>query len=184
MKKILFPILMILFVVGGAAGANYLRNASAAKPVDAHNGGDEAHSKKDKKDAKGKKDKKDKKKKDKSSDSKGSGSDGSNVSYMKFKRQFVVPVMRRDKIDALVIMNLNVELNDDAPDNIYNFEPKLRDAIMRELLSLSNDNIFGENLTSAESYETLRGTLLTAAKAVLPDGVQDILILDIARQEQ
>lgn len=173
MKKIIFPILMILFVVGGAAGANFLRNASVAKAADAHSSGDgsEAHGKED---SHGKKDKED-------GESKGGGAD---VTYMKFKRQFVVPVMRRDKIDALIIMNLNVELNDDAPSNIYNYEPKLRDAIMRELLSLSNDNIFGENLTSAESYETLRGTLLTAAKAVLPEGVQDILILDIARQEQ
>lgn len=168
MKKILFPIFMILFVVGGAVGADFLRSSSAPAAA-----GDHADEEGGKDDEKGDKDKGD-----------GDGSDGASVAYLKFKRQFVVPVMKRGKIDALIIMNLNVELNDDAPDNVYSYEPKLRDAIMRELLSLSDDNIFGENLTSANSYETLRATLLRATKAVLPEGVQDILILDIARQEQ
>ncbi len=171
MKKILFPLLMILFVVGGAVAADFFRGSD--KPADAaeHSSGKADPSKK-------------------SSDKKDKGHDSAkenvstDVSYLKFKRQFVVPVMDHGKITALVIMNLNLELNSDAPENVYSQEPKLRDAITRELLALSNDDVFGENLTSAESYETLRSTLLRAAKGVLPEGIQDVLILDIARQEQ
>ena len=69
-------------------------------------------------------------------------------------------------------------------DSVYSLEPKLRDALTRELLSLSNKGVFGENLTSAESYEDVRRTLLSAVTAITPEGIQDILILDIARQEQ
>jgi hypothetical protein len=81
-------------------------------------------------------------------------------------------------------MNLNYELNDDAPDNIYTFEPKLRDAIVRELLRLSDKGIFGEDLTTPQSYELLRSTLLEAGQKVVSEGIRDVLILDIARQDQ
>ena len=175
---------MILFVIGGAVTADFLKTSNSANTVE------QTHELKKKvKKGEGKKKKKEKKKKKKKK-GKDKGGDGktsnsySDVSYLKFKRQFVVPVMTRGKIDALVIMNLNLELTPDAPDNAYTLEPKLRDAITRELLTLSNDGVFGANLTSAESYENVRRTLLTAAKTVLPDGIQDILILDIARQEQ
>ncbi|MGJ8562371.1 MAG: hypothetical protein ACSHXY_02355 [Alphaproteobacteria bacterium] len=193
-KKILFPLFLMGAVVGGAVAADFVRNQSSVSVKDKHaDSKDSSHKKKDshskadshdKKDSHGKpkKPKKDKghgKEKDK-----GHGSDSGSVTYLKFKRQFVVPVMDKNKIEALVIMNLNLELNDDAPDNAYSLEPKLRDAIMRELLVLSSDDIFGANLTSAESYQTLRSTLLRASKAVISEGVEDILILDIARQDQ
>jgi len=91
--------------------------------------------------------------------------------------------MKGGEIDALVIMNLNYELNDDAPDNIYTFEPKLRDAIVRELLRLSDKGIFGDDLTTPQSYELLRSTLLEAGQKVVSEGIRDVLILDIARQD-
>ncbi len=190
MKKILFPILMILAVVGGAVAADFIRSSGGAKADASAEKSEKKSAKKDSKDSHGKADKKDKKdKKDKGhskKDDKGhsSESDSSNVAYLKFKRQFVVPVMQSGKIDALVIMNLNLELNGEAPDNAYSLEPKLRDALTRELLTLSDDDMFGANLTSADSYEILRSTLLRAAKAVMPEGIEDILILDVARQEQ
>lgn len=199
-KKILFPLFLMIAVVGGAVAADFLRSQGGAsasheaeKPKKAKH---DKKADKDKKDSHGKskdddhgKSKKDKKKKKKDkghgdSDGKSDAYGGGSVSYLKFKRQFVVPVMDKNKIDALVIMNLNIELDKDAPSNVYNMEPKLRDAIMRELLALSSDDIFGENLTSAESYQTLRSTLLRASKSVVTEGVRDILILDIARQDQ
>lgn len=172
-KKLIFPLILMVAVVGGAIAADAMRSGGTVDPTagDAsHESGKNKSNKND--DSKGK-DKTD-----------GEGSSGDNVSYMKFKRQFVVPVMRKGKIDALVIMNLNLELNEKAPDNVYSLEPKLRDAITRELLSLSNNDVFGDSLTSAETYETLRATLLTAAKEVMPEGIRDVLILDVARQEQ
>lgn len=205
MKKIIFPILMILFVVGGAVAADMVRNgggdASAttsdhkpkkSKKKDSH-AKDKGHGKKDdghKKPDKKKKDdghgKKDKKKKDShgKSDGHGDASSADTINYLKFKRQFVVPVMHEGTIEALVIMNINLELGDDAPDYAYSFEPKLRDAITRELLGLSNDGIFGAQLTTANAYETIRQRLLEACQAVLTEGISDILILDVARQEQ
>lgn len=198
-KKILFPLFLMLAVVGGAVAADFMR--SQGDTTSGHEAGKsdkvkhEKKASKDKKDSHGKskddghskpkKEKKDKKSKGHGkSDGKDASHGGDTVSYLKFKRQFVVPVMDKNKIEALVIMNLNIELDKHAPSNVYNMEPKLRDAIMRELLALSSDDIFGENLTSAESYQTLRSTLLRASKSVVREGVKDILILDIARQDQ
>lgn len=181
-KKILGTILLAISVVGGAVAADFVKNRA---PAD-----DEAHSSaKPKKDSYAKKDdghgKTDKKKKGKKDDKGHSVTDLiDGPSYLKFKRQFVVPVMNGGEIEALVIMNLNYELDSDAPENIYTYEPKLRDAIMRELLSLSDQEIFGENLTTPQSYEMLRSTLLRAGKQVVPEGIRDVLILDLARQDQ
>lgn len=186
MKKILFPILMIVFVVGGVVAGDFVKNMGRDSSAS------DAHKPKSKLDSHGKPEKKTdghgkaSKPKKKSKDG-GHGEDASpsgEVSYLKFKRQFVVPVMSNGKIDALVIMNLNLELDSNAPDNTYLLEPKLRDAIMRELLALSNDGVFGKDLTSVETYENIRRTLLSASKGIIPDGIRDILILDMARQEQ
>ncbi|MEP6342134.1 MAG: hypothetical protein ABJ275_02380 [Maricaulaceae bacterium] len=209
MKKIIFPILMILFVIGGVIAADFVKRSASSggdgeahaeskkdkkKADKGHGKDDKGHGKDDKGHGKDKKSKKDKKKKDKKKKDKGhkkgkgdhggDSYDSDALSFYKFKRQFVVPVMTQGKIEALVIMNLSLELNSDAPDNIYTLEPKFRDALTRELLTLSNKGVFGENLTSVESYEDVRSTLLSAVKSVTIEGVQDILILDVARQEQ
>jgi len=194
MKKIIFPILMILFVIGGAVAADLLKSSSSANAAESADNHKKKVAKKatktgdhgSDKDAKGKKPKERKSKahaKEKGGHGKDTADSG-DVEYLSFKRQFVVPVMTHGKIEALVIMNLSLELKPGERDNAYNLEPRFRDAITRELLDMSNTGVFGANLTSAENYETLRSTLLTATKVILPDGIQDILILDIARQEQ
>ncbi len=181
---------MIIFVVGGAVAGDFFKNRNADTAAESAHKSEKKVKKTgrhDKEKPSHKKDKKEKKDKGHGKNKGGHGDapyDFGEISYLKFKRQFVVPVMTHGKIDALVIMNLNLELNDNAPENTYSLEPKLRDAITRELLSLSNAGVFGESLTSSESYETVRSTLLSACKAILPTGIKDILILDIARQEQ
>lgn len=187
MKKIIFPILMILFVIGGAVGADFIKNSGGdPKPSGDSHGKKSAdnHAKKKSQDGKSDKKKKSDKKSAKKDDGHGEEASGDTNTYLKFKRQFVVPVMKSGAIEALVIVNINLELDEHAPDNVYSFEPKLRDAITRELLGLSNRGVFGDNLTSAESYESIREKLLSASKGVIEEGISDILILDIARQEQ
>ena len=200
MKKFLAPLLMILFVISGAVAADFIKSsggeqkassdghdkttadkhakkkdhgASSDKKKSGHEKKKKSHKKSAKKDSHGKKD-----------NGHGDATSGDTNTYLKFKRQFVVPVMTAGAIEALIIINLNLELDDQAPDNAYSFEPKLRDAITRELLGLSNRGIFGDNLTSAGSYEEIRQKLLTACRYVIKEGITDILILDIARQEQ
>jgi hypothetical protein len=123
-------------------------------------------------------------KKDKKSSEKGDYSSGGDIEILKFKRQFVVPVLEGGQVDALVILNLNVELNSDAPSSAFTYEPKFRDAFTRELLKMSRQGLFGQELTSPDTYEIIRETLLVASKQVMKDGVENVLILDLSRQDQ
>ena len=170
-KKLLGSILLVVCVIGGAVAADFIKHSAVDAAASASS---EDGAKKGKK-----KGKSDESKKGDDAESKLNG-----PTYLKFKRQFVVPVMKGKEIEALVIMNLNFELESDAPENLYSFEPKLRDAIVRELLTLSDRGIFGEDMTTPKNYETLRSTLLEAGQRVVQDGIKDVLILDIARQDQ
>ncbi|PHS37761.1 MAG: hypothetical protein COA91_09375 [Robiginitomaculum sp.] len=183
LKKILFPVSLVFAVVLGGVSADFLRNQSA------YIGGGVASAKPSydnkKPNKKKKKDKKKGKKKDKGKDDDSKGnSASSDITYMKFKRQFVIPIMDKGKIKSLVILNINLELDKSAPQSAYTLEPKLRDAIMRELLALSHAGAFSDDLTSAETYDKLRSSLLDASQAVLKKGVKNVLILDLMRQDQ
>lgn len=168
-KSVLKTAILMIAVVGGGVGGSIYKNMSSP---DAAASGKEAHAKADKKESDGKEKKDDKSK-----------SEGGEIRYQKFKRQFVIPVMGDKKIKSLVIMNFNLELNEDAPSNSFSLEPKLRDAFMKDLLMLSNEGVFSDDLTSPESYEEIRETLLGSSRRILNDGVNDVLILDIAKRD-
>ncbi|MHA7872882.1 MAG: flagellar basal body-associated FliL family protein, partial [Hyphococcus sp.] len=130
-----------------------------------------------------KKKKKDKKKKD------GHGSDGHGKSsdadfgFMKFSRQFIVPVITSDNVNALVVIDINLELTPEATEAAYSREPKIRDALLSTLLSLSNEGAFHDNLLEGENVMHIRARLLESAQSILGEEVLDVLILSIARQD-
>ncbi|PHR57714.1 MAG: hypothetical protein COA43_11930 [Robiginitomaculum sp.] len=149
---------------------------------------DDGHGKKAKDDGHGKKKKKKKKKGghgEEADDGHGGASSSSSaIVYLKFKRQFVVPVVKNGKTQSLVLLNLNLELTDEAPDDVHSFEPKLRDALMRGLLQLSHEGTFSNDLTNPETYDHIQTTLLAATTTVLLGGVENVLILDLSKQDQ
>lgn len=173
-KSVFKTAVLMIAVVGGGVGASFYKDMSAGDSAAAH---DDGHSKVTKKDSHSKEKKSDKK------DGHGKSDGGGDVTYQKFKRQFVIPVMGEKKIKSLVIMNFNLELNSDAPSNSFSLEPKLRDAFMRDLLSLSNEGVFNGDFTSPETFETIRETLLGSSRRILNDGVNNVLILDIAKRD-
>ncbi len=194
--KILFPVMLIGVVILGGFGADFIRGKSSGgedahasevtkKGKDSHGKSVKSdHGKKD--DGHGKKTKKKKKKKGGhgADDGDEDGASSAAISYLKFKRQFVVPVVKGGKIESLVLLNLNLEIDADSPENIHIFEPKLRDALMRELMALSHNGLFTGDLTNTETYDHIRDSLLSATKHVLESGVKNVLILDLSRQEQ
>ena len=197
MKAILTTIISVAAVIGGAVTGDFLKSKGEAAPAHSDDAGYDKKSKKsddskgkkkksDKKKHDGKSKKKDKKKSGHGDKSKGYGGDSAigSISYLKFKRQFVVPVVDAGKVESLVILNLNLELNSDAPEDIYNYEPKFRDAFMKVLMRLSSSGRFGFDITSPENYEMVRESLLEASHNVLEYGVEDVLILDLSRQDQ
>lgn len=180
MKLILTSVVAIIFIALGSFAGVMLKAPSSAAAAGADKAaaeGDYA----DKKDA-GKKDgdkKKDAKKDDKYAKSGGSGS----TEYYKFSREFVVPVMRNDQVKSLVIIHINLETDSATSDALFSEEPKLRDNIMTTLIGLSNDGRTLEEPTQIDNYEMIRSMVLMNLKDGVSDGIKNVLIVDMAKQD-
>ncbi len=191
MIKIIAIVLQVVFVVGGVVLGMQLKSASGGSAQEA--GADASGKDKDghKKDDKSKKDKKDKKKKDKKSkdkkDAKGKSgaygdADSSNSGFLKFGRQFIVPVVSNSGVNSLVILDINLELPSGAAETAYSREPKLRDALLSAMLVLSNEGAFNEGMLEQENVDHIRARLLTAAQSILDEDVKEVLIVSMAKQ--
>lgn len=114
-----------------------------------------------------------------------SASDGPPVGreYVKLNNQFVVPVMRKDQVYALVVASLSVEVSTGTTETVYAREPKLRDVFLQVMFDYANIGGFSGAFTEGERMQVLRGSLLEAAKTVLGRDVSDVLITEIARQD-
>lgn len=103
--------------------------------------------------------------------------------YLRLQNQFVVPVVRDERVRSLVVLSLSLEANAGATDTIYSREPKLRDALLRVLFDHAHIGGFDGAFTESGRLSLLRVALLEAAQATIGKDVTDILITDIVRQE-
>jgi flagellar basal body-associated protein FliL len=209
MKSLLAPVIVALGIVGGGAGGFFVKSlvspsagtdeasdgAHTAKPE-----GKGAHASTDKAeksgghgdtDSKGK-DEGHAKEKGGKKEAKGHGAEAKGGHgatgagekfYFKFSREFVVPIMTGDRVSELVILNISLETDASVSQTLFSQEPKLRDNIMTTLIALSNDGVTFESMTAVDNYETLRSTILMNLDAVVADGIDNVLILDLAKQE-
>jgi flagellar FliL protein len=188
MKALLFPVVLAVFAAGGVVSADKVRGDGTHVST---SGGDKGHDKKadshGKTDSHGKPEKsgshgKSEKKASGHGD-KGGDSYGGETDFIKFKRQFVVPVLKGEGVDALILINLALEVPSSERDAMFRLEPRFRDGFIRELLQLSDDGYFDQELTSSDTYEILRETLSRAADDISEGGVNKVLILDLSRQD-
>ncbi|QUS36914.1 flagellar basal body-associated FliL family protein [Falsirhodobacter algicola] len=103
--------------------------------------------------------------------------------YVKLSNQFVVPVLNRGRVTAMVILSLSLETVPDSSATVYAREPKLRDSFLKVLFDHANTGGFDNSFTDADNLVVLRRSLLEAAQRVLGDIVSDVLIVDIMRQD-
>jgi hypothetical protein len=174
MKALLFPIILAIFAAGGVFAADKVRGDSAPAVItaDDHGNSADSHGKSQGVDSHAKGDKK------------GDGSYVGETDFINFKRQFVVPVLKDNAVNALILINLALEVPASERDEMFRLEPRFRDAFIRELLQLSDDGYFDQELTSSDTYEILRETLSRAANDISDGGVNKVLILDLSRQER
>ena len=104
--------------------------------------------------------------------------------YVKLNNQFVVPVLQNGRVTSMVIMALSLEVKKGASEQIYSREPKVRDALLQVMFDHANAGGFEGAFTDGANLVFLRTALLEAAKSTLGDDVLDVLISDIARQDQ
>lgn len=190
MKFILPSIVAAAGILAGTFGGNMLRGAPAENVAGVTDEETLVSGQSDKNDAdgSGKEDghggKDEKGKKDKKG-SGGYGSEGSSgdVSYFKFSREFVVPIMADGSVRALVILHIQLEVDSDIESSLFSMEPKLRDNIMTTLIEISHNGKLFDNLTDPEAYESIRALVLEGLREVTSEGIENVLIVDFARQD-
>ncbi len=106
-----------------------------------------------------------------------------DTEYVKLSNQFVVPIVKKDRIEALVVISLSLETKYGLKETVYAHEPKLRDVFLQVLFDHANMGGFNGAFTRSEMLELLRGALRDVAKRELGKDVLNVLIVDIVRQD-
>ena len=103
--------------------------------------------------------------------------------YVKLSNQFVVPVIEEEQVAALVVMSLSVEVVAGQESAVFAKEPKLRDSFLQVLFDHANTGGFDGVFTSPLNLSTLQRALREIAQRDFGDGITDVLIQEIARQD-
>ncbi len=110
--------------------------------------------------------------------------DTDGVGYFNFRRNFIVPVVGTDRVQALVLLNVSVEMDEVNIDSAQQREPNIRDAFMKSLLAMSHEGLFNQDITDPDVYSEIQQRLLETAKYSIDESVRSILLVDFARQDQ
>ncbi|MEM7329977.1 MAG: flagellar basal body-associated FliL family protein [Pseudomonadota bacterium] len=181
MKLVITSVVAVIFVALGSFAGVVLKSPSEASATvtddTASKDSDDYGS--DKKDDHGG----DKKKAKKGGDKYDKASSSGDSAYYKFSREFVVPIMRGGQVKSLVILHISLETDSSTAEKLFSEEPKLRDNIMTTLIELSNDGRTLIEVTDVNNYETIRALILMNLKDAIDDGIKNVLIVDVAKQD-
>jgi len=103
--------------------------------------------------------------------------------YVEFSQQFVVPIVEADRIAAMMVLTLGIEVPGGEIDLVFKDEPRLRDSMLQDMFTHANIGGFSGNFTEAGKMRILRQDLLRSARDVLGETALDVLILDLVRQD-
>ncbi|WP_170334643.1 flagellar basal body-associated protein FliL [Ruegeria arenilitoris] len=167
MMKKLLPVIFLLVGLGAGVGAGVMLAPSgfkeAAKQVKAEKSKENSAKAQD--DKTGKKNK------------------PSDYEYLKLTKQFVVPVVDSERIEALVTMSLSLEITPGMTEAFYAVEPKLRDGFLQVMFDHANTGGFDGAFTESDNLKVLRKALLETARRDLGDDVSQVLIMSVSRQD-
>lgn len=108
---------------------------------------------------------------------------GLKTEYVRLNNQFVVPVVKGERVQALVVLSISLETTAGTKPQVFEREPRLRDAMLQILFDHANAGGFERDYTRAERMHVLRQALFEQATMVLGAIVHDVLITDIVRQD-
>ncbi|WP_156121815.1 flagellar basal body-associated FliL family protein [Halocynthiibacter namhaensis] len=103
--------------------------------------------------------------------------------FVKLANQFVVSVVKDEKIVALVVMSLSVEVLPGNTEEVFRQLPKLRDSFLQVMFDHANIGGFDGAFTESNKMTLLRNALLETARRQLGPPVIDVLIQDLIRQD-
>lgn len=188
MMRILIPVLLLIIGLGGGIGAGIMLGGGSdeemmeeAHAEEGHEEGDGEHAE----EPEGEEGEEQTEEEAPGYADEGPVSPGSseNLEYVRLNNQFVVPVVRDAAVRHLVVMSLTVEIESGQAEMVFNREPRLRDAMLRVMFSHANAGGFEGSFTSPTALNPLRRGLRDAAYDVLGPIVNDVLIVEIVRQD-
>lgn len=103
--------------------------------------------------------------------------------YARMNNQFVVPVVMNDRVTALMVMSLSIEVETGGQEAVFSHEPRLRDAFLQVMFDHANIGGFNGAFTASSNMRILREALQDAADQVMRGHISDVLIVDIVRQD-
>jgi hypothetical protein len=103
--------------------------------------------------------------------------------YVKMNNQFIIPILTGTELTSVVILSLSLEVKQGTTQSAYNREPKLRGAFLQVMFDHANSGGFAGSFTDGSNLILLRKALLETATGILGEDVSDVLISDIARQD-
>lgn len=103
--------------------------------------------------------------------------------YVKLDRQFIVPVIVDEKVNALMVITMAIEVAEGGPDPVFAQEPKLRDEFLRVLFLHAQSGGFSGAFTEPRVMEDLRASLTSSARSILGSNVKAVLLTNIVRQD-
>lgn len=103
--------------------------------------------------------------------------------FVKMSNQFIIPIMGTERVQAMVVASLSLEVRTGTTEAVYSREPKLRDVFLQVMFDHANIGGFEGSFTKSDRMDILRRSLVDAARAVLGNDVADVLITEIARQD-
>ncbi len=109
---------------------------------------------------------------------------GLGYQYVQMTNQFVVPIVRDQRVSSMMVLSLSIETAEGRTDTIYDKEPKLRDIFLQVMFDHANIGGFDGVFTDVSQLAVLRRALREVAqKSLGSDIVNDVLIVDMARQD-
>ncbi|MBP7001960.1 flagellar basal body-associated FliL family protein [Amaricoccus sp.] len=106
------------------------------------------------------------------------------ASVVPVEKPFVVPVFKGEKVAAMVVVSVAVEIQAAHETAVEELTPRLRDALLAAMFRHANTGGFDGAFTAGRKMEDLRAALLAAARQIFGETpVNDVLITEIARQD-
>lgn len=103
--------------------------------------------------------------------------------FHKLANQFVVPLIKEGRVVSQVVLSMSLEIMIGVGDTVFAMEPKLRGSFLQVLFDHANMGGFKGVFTDSNTMDLLRRALTEAAQDVIGDGVVDVVITNIARQD-
>ncbi|MEM7296213.1 MAG: flagellar basal body-associated protein FliL [Pseudomonadota bacterium] len=95
--------------------------------------------------------------------------DDGTSDFARLNNQFIIPVIRDERVAALAVVSLTVEVTEGQINRVFEREPRLRDLFLRVMYEHANFGGFDGNFTSSSKLDPLRDLLTAAARQELSE---------------